>query len=77
MRTARVIGVANHSQLSNDLFWDKWVIDEDELLRWSGYDDHYWWQNVATTDQFQIRTGKKTGKKYRLNPLSNEVRVEL
>lgn len=71
--STRLLGRARHDQLSNDLFWDIWSRDEDELLRWSGYNDGYWWQKVAPTDQFQIRVGKKTGKRYRLNPETNEV----
>jgi hypothetical protein len=36
-------------------------------VKWNGYDDAYWWENVANSDQFQIRG------KYRLNPHINEV----
>lgn len=55
-------------QLRNDLFWYfyDWD-DEGKKYSWQGYNDAYWWKNVATSDQWQIRG------KYRLNPFTNEL----
>jgi len=57
-------------KISNDLFWDIFDSDEGKTIRWSGYNDNFWWQNIATSDQFQIRG------KYRLNPFNNTVSIE-
>lgn len=58
---------ARFQQLRNDLFWSIFDLDENKSIRWTGYNDAYWWNNVATSDQFQIRG------KYRLNPFTGEV----
>lgn len=60
---------ARFSQLSNDLFWSIYV--NGETIRWIGYNDAYWWNNVAKTDQFLIK--ESGGKKYQLNPESDEI----
>ena len=46
-------GIAEHRQLSNDLFWDCFLSGHDKdgntiyyHPRWRGYNDNYWWQNV-------------------------------
>lgn len=61
---------------SRDLFWRFYVPNSDEVLRWTGYGDSYWWKNVAITDDFQVKT-TKDGRKFRLIPDSNEVREEV
>ena len=48
---------------------------EDKFIRWSGYDDGFWWNNVAATEHFTDRKGEATGKTYRLDPATNLVTV--
>lgn len=76
MITNQTIGRASFDVLSNDLFWDIWVPAESEFIRWSGYNDAFWWRSVAPSEQFQIRIGKATGTRYRLNPETNEVTID-
>lgn len=59
---------ARFEKLRNDLFWYfyDWN-DNGKRYSWQGYDDAYWWNEVAKTDQFQVRG------KYRLNPFTGEV----
>lgn len=63
---------ATFNVFSRDLFWSLFIAGA--TCRWTGYDD-YWWNNVATSDEFQVREHK--GKRYRLNPETNEVTDEL
>jgi hypothetical protein len=56
---------ARFQQIRRDMFWE--IFDGKDFVKWNGYDDAYWWENVANSDQFQIRG------KYRLNPHINEV----
>jgi hypothetical protein len=71
------IGYAEVDHLSNDIFFSIYILGENETLRWTGYNDAYWWNKVAPTDQFQILTMVRTGNRYRLNPQSREVtRIE-
>ena len=58
---------ARFNQISRDLFWE--VFDGEKYIRWSGYDDNFWWNNVANTEQFQVRG------KYKLNPKTDEVEI--
>jgi hypothetical protein len=58
-------------QLRNDLFWEVWDDETQKTVRWSGYDDGYWWQNVATSEEWQTRG------KYRLNPTTNIVTITI
>lgn len=60
---------ARFQQLRNDLFWEVWDSEQQKSIKWMGYDDSFWWNNVATSEQFQIRG------KYQLNPFTNEVRI--
>lgn len=67
---------AKFQSYSRDLFWSLCASASNyEILRWSGYDDAYWWSTVANTDAFLIKTAKD-GKRYRLNPATNEVTQE-
>jgi len=65
------IGFAAFNQLSRDIYWNIYCSGFNKTLRWSGYDDSYWWGHVSQTDQFQIR--EHEGKRYKLNPETNEV----
>ena len=60
---------ARFQQLRNDLFWEIFDREQGKFIKWMGYDDSYWWNNVAKSEQFQVRG------KYKLNPISNEVTV--
>ena len=64
------IGTATQNQLSNDLYW-AFYRSGHSTLRWSGYNDAYWWNNVAKSDGFQIR--QNGGHTFKLNPATNEV----
>ena len=61
---------ARFEQIRNDLFWRYWDNEERKTIKWSGYNDSFWWDNVSKTDQFQVRG------KYRLDPITDEVTVE-
>ena len=72
---------AEFSSLGRDLFWKLPILEYYgnsnayfEILRWTGYDDANWWNNVSNKEQFQIK-GAKNGKKYKLNPETNEVEI--
>ena len=60
---------ARFQQLRNDLFWEVFDSEQGKSIKWMGYDDSYWWNNVAKSEQFQVRG------KYRLDPFTNEVRL--
>jgi hypothetical protein len=63
---------ARFEQLSNDLYWR--VYDGQCFIRWTGYDDVYWWNNVATQDSWRRRTGSD-GRVYTLDPNTDTVCV--
>ena len=50
--------------LGNDLFWDCCFWKENEWFHcsWTGYDDDYWWNNVAPTKKIQTVTGNNGTK---------------
>jgi hypothetical protein len=62
------------SQSRNDMHWKLWAGD-DKFIRWSGYDDNYWWDNVSPTAKFRERTGVVTGRTFTLDPETNEVTI--
>lgn len=66
--------VADFSQSRNDLYW-KVYAGEDGFIRWTGYDDNYWWSNIATSERRQTRVGPKTGRVFVLNPATNAVEI--
>lgn len=61
---------ARFQRLGSDLFWEVYDREQDKFIRWSGYDDGFWWEHVATSDQFQIRGS------HRLDPFTNMVSHE-
>ena len=63
--------IAEFDKLSRDLFWSIYTPD-GELIRWSGYDDNYWWYNVAHTEKFTDRKDNK-GNIWRLDANTDEV----
>lgn len=65
---------SNFTQLRNDLYWSVYA-GEDSNIRWSGYDDLYWWDNVAQTDAARKRIGAVTRRTFVLNHESGYVAV--
>ena len=65
---------ARFSQSRNDMYWS--IYDEcDGFVRWAGYDDEYWWDNVATTEQARVRIGK-SGRRYTIDFSTGAVSVD-
>lgn len=65
---------ANFTQSRNDLYWTFWGGD-DGTIRWFGYDDANWWQNVSKADHARKRVGAVTGRTFVLNHDNGEVAV--
>lgn len=63
------IKTTRFQQLGNDLFWEIYDLETNKLIKWQGYNDRFWWEEVASTTQFQIRG------RYKLNPHTNEVEI--
>lgn len=52
MEEKEFLGQAERRLSNNDLFWDfTWHDDDYKFyhLKWSGYNDNFWWTSVATT----------------------------
>lgn len=65
---------ARFSVYGRDLYWS--FFDKDDgFIRWNGYDDGFWWNNVASGNQFRRRTGD-SGRVYVLDPDSDRVIIE-
>jgi len=65
---------ASFDQLRNDLYW-KLYAGEDGFIRWTGYDDRNWWDNVSPTDHARNRVGKVTGRVFRLDHHTSQVEI--
>lgn len=65
---------AKFSQSNNDLHWSLYAGD-DGTIRWTGYDDRYWWENVSPTDLARKRVGKVTGRTFVLNHETKHVTI--
>jgi hypothetical protein len=64
---------ATFTSLNNDLYWK--VFDRNyNYVRWIGYDDRNWWENVATQESWRRRVGSD-GRVYTLDPETNRVRI--
>ena len=64
---------AKFSQSRNDMNWSHWD-SFDGFVRWTGYDDAYWWENISVKPEWRIRV-MESGKSYELNPETGEVFV--
>lgn len=67
--------LATKSQNRNDLHWEYSHMGDDnhfEFIRWTGYDDAYWWGQVAKTQR--VQACPKCGAKFELNYSTNEVK---
>lgn len=73
-QTAPEPTTATFSQSRNDLYWSHYA-GEDGTIRWSGYDDKNWWDNVSPTDAARKRVGKVTGRTFVLNHDTGHVTV--
>lgn len=58
----------------NDLCWS-YYDSKDGSIRWWGYNDGFWWLNVAPSNQFRKQTGKITGLVYTLDPHSHSITI--
>ena len=68
-------GNARYRRLGRDLFWEFYAFnDNNEFIKvkWTGYDDAFWWDNVSITDVAQISTGSD-GRRYKINFHTNRV----
>ena len=65
---------AEFQALGNDLYW-KLYDTHDGFIRWAGYDDANWWQNVAPF--YRDKIGGRSGLTYRINFDTREVEVLL
>ena len=74
MNTTRALGHATFSQLGNDLFWS-FFVPGIGTIRWGGYGDAYWWQNIAHSEQFT--TQKKEGRTFVLDVKTGFVEEEM
>lgn len=45
---------ARFDKLRRDLYWNLW--HEGREFKWGGYDDRYWWDNVAPKPETRRRT---------------------
>ena len=66
--------VAKFNQSRNDLYWSVFDLD-DGFIRWTGYDDDYWWKNISVKPETQTRIGKVSGRSYRINFETDAVAV--
>lgn len=55
---------AEFRQHRNDMYWS-YYDSEDGIISFNGYDDSYWWNNVAPTRYTKV--GKNSGKKYTID----------
>ena len=65
---------AKFSQSRNDMHWSVFTL-EDGFIRWGGYDDAYWWDNVSKSEHARTRVGEKSGKRYEINFATGDVFV--
>ncbi|MBG7616503.1 hypothetical protein IWC96_14590 [Brevundimonas sp. BAL450] len=54
---------AKFTQSRSDMHWSLYA-GEDGFVRWGGYDDQNWWENVAKSDHARTRVGKATGRAF-------------
>jgi hypothetical protein len=62
---------AEFTHMCNDLFWSFYT-PEFEKLTWTGYDDSFWWTNIAPDENWRIQKDKN-GNLYRLDIETNLV----
>ena len=62
---------AKFSLCCDDMHWSHWD-SFDGFVRWSGYDDDYWWSKISVKPEWQTRV-MESGRRYTLNPETGEV----
>lgn len=65
---------AKFSQSRNDLSWSHWD-GADGFIRWPGYDDSFWWTEVATDTGKMTQIGPVSGRIYILDPQTDTVTI--
>ncbi len=68
----RKIAETNH--LRNDLSWSIFCC---EVIRWTGYNDQYWWKEVSKREEVRRKQCSKCGKVYEIDFESNVVKEVL
>jgi len=73
--TKKLVGVSDYQVLSNDLFWTflHRVKQDYHRIKWSGYNDSFWWNQVAVSDQFKRRKCPECDMIFELNSDTEEV----
>lgn len=71
-------GKANHAQYSNDLYWTCYIFDNKNSewfrIKFYGYNDSYWWDNVSEKARRKTVKGDKgTQKTFELDYKTLEV----
>jgi len=52
---------AKFTRIGNDLYWT--ISIDGNKLEWVGYNDSFWWKNIATNEEYSTRTiGKRKFK---------------
>lgn len=67
--------MAEFDQLRNDLYW-KFPAGADGLIRWTGYDDDYWWERVSKDPRTRTRRGEITGRTFVIDFETGEVVID-
>lgn len=65
---------ATFDQHRNDLNWTLYA-GEDGFIRWGGYDDANWWNNVSKSEAVRTRVGKVTGRVFVLDHATGTVEI--
>lgn len=74
----KYIGNANYNSYDNDMFWKMFYKDpktgEYFKIELSGYNDSYWWNEVAPKkEKFEVIGSEGTTKSFRIDYKTNEV----
>lgn len=69
------MNAAEFSQSRNDMYW-KLYAGPDGFIRWGGYDDANWWDNVSKAAHARQRTGKETGRVFTIDFDTGFVSIE-
>jgi len=66
--------IADFDRHRNDLYWKVWAGD-DKFIRWIGYDDANWWNNVSHAEHVRTRVGPATGRVFTIDFATCEVTI--
>lgn len=62
------------SSIGRDMYWTH-RDNQDGSIRWTGYDDGYWWSKVAIDTKQMTKVGATSGRRYVLDPITDTVKV--